>query len=98
MPATKNRSGNFHSVLSGTNAKCSRCSSECRKEFSGELAIHFTGLAGLNKPIVYVFPMLLVCLHCGLTKFIVPETELQVLETETPVEGAAIWLGSSGEE
>ena len=97
MPATKNSTGNFHSVQLSKNTKCSRCSSECRKEFSGELAIHFTALAGLKQPIVYVFPRLLVCLHCGLTKFIVPERELQVLETETPVEGAAVWLGSSEE-
>ena len=53
------------------------------------MAIHFTGLAGLNKPIVWVFPKLLVCLNCGFTEFTVPERELQVLESETPEEGAA---------
>ena len=68
--------------------KCKQCHSERLGNFSGELAIHFTGLAGLNKPIVWVFPKLLVCLNCGLTEFIVPERELQVLETGTPHEGA----------
>jgi len=89
MPAVKKRTGNFHLVPSDNIAQCSRCSSECRKEFGGELAIHFTGLAGLNKPIVWVFPKLLICLNCGFTEFIVPERELQVLETGIPEEGAA---------
>ena len=77
---------------------CKRCASKNRTEFSGELAIHFTGFAGLNKPLVWVFPKLLVCLNCGYTEFIVPEKELQVLKTGTPVEGVAVWLGSSNEE
>ena len=77
--------------------KCKRCQSQSRKEFSGELAIHFTGLAGLNKPIVWVFPELLACLDCGFTEFIVPEKELKVLETGTTVEGSLVWLGSSQE-
>src|SRR5215469_16023193 len=98
MRSAKNSRGNSHSVPSNENAKCGRCSSQCRTEFGGELAIHFTGLAGLNKPIVWVFPKLLVCMNCGLTEFLVPERELQVLETGTPVEGAAVWLGSSREE
>jgi len=65
--------------------KCRQCHSEHLGNFNGELAIHFSGLVGLNKPIVWVFPTLLVCLHCGFTEFIVPERELEVLETETPV-------------
>src|SRR5215467_11091565 len=97
MPATKNGTGHLHSVQPTNNPKCGRCFSECRTGFDGELAIHFTGLAGLNKPIVWVFPKLFVCLNCGFTEFIVPPRELQVLETGTPVEGAAVWLGSSRE-
>ena len=69
--------------------KCEQCHSERLGNFSGEVAIHFTGLAGSNKPIVWVFPYLLVCLDCGFTEFIVPERELQVLKTGTPDEGAA---------
>jgi len=92
MPANQNSIVNFYSVQSNKNAKCSRCSSD-RTEFCGELAIHFAGLAGLDKPIVWVFPRLSVCLDCGLAEFIVPEKELEVLRTGTPVEGAAVWLG-----
>lgn len=59
---------------------CKRCGcSDCRKPFNGELAIHFPGLAGLNQPLVWVFPKLMVCLHCGFTEFIVPEEPLDEL-------------------
>jgi hypothetical protein len=46
---------------------------------NGEIAIHFPGLNGLDKSIVWVFSKLAVCLRCGFTEFIVPETELRVL-------------------
>ena len=73
--------------------KCNRCLPSSRTEFSAEMAIHFKGLAGLDKPIVWVFPKLLVCLECGSAEFIVPDLELQVLRDNAPVEGAAVWLG-----
>jgi hypothetical protein len=63
---------------------CKSCQSDNQYTFNGEVAIHFPGLQGLNKPIVWVFPKLLVCLNCGFTEFVVPETELQKL-----VEGKA---------
>ena len=47
--------------------------------FNGEIAIHFPGLEGLKKPIVWVFPKLLVCLDCGFTEFEIPEAELRQL-------------------
>jgi hypothetical protein len=42
--------------------------------------MHFPGLKGLDKPIVWVFPELKVCLDCGFSDFTVPERELRVLE------------------
>lgn len=74
--------------------RCVSCESENQKEFTSEVAIHFPGLAGLNKPIVWVFPAISVCLDCGLARFTVPERELEVLRTGTPVEGATVWLGA----
>jgi len=71
--------------------KCRRCSSNTQNYFSGELAIHFTGLKGLDKPILWVFPKLLVCLTCGLTEFTVPERELRVLRDGTVADGAMVW-------
>jgi len=36
---------------------------------------HFPELQGLDKPIVWVFPELTVCLKCGFSEFVVPERE-----------------------
>jgi hypothetical protein len=69
---------------------CKGCHSDKQSEFNGEFAIHFRGVEGLDKPIVWVFPKLMVCLRCGLTEFIVPERELQVLQQGTPVKGAVV--------
>ena len=69
---------------------CNRCHSEKQNVFSGEVAIHFPGRKGLEKPIVWAFPKLVVCLQCGFTEFTVPERELQVLQQEFPVEGAVV--------
>ena len=69
---------------------CKSCESNNHRTFNGEIAIHFPGREGLDKPIVWVFPKLVVCLHCGFTEFTVPERELQVLERGTPVEGAVV--------
>ena len=57
---------------------CKQCASDEQKNFNGELAIHFPGLKGLEKPIVWVFPQLLVCLDCGNAQFTVPRAELSV--------------------
>jgi hypothetical protein len=73
--------------------RCKLCRSQNRSTFTGEIAIHFPGLAGLNKPVVWVFPTISVCLDCGRAEFMVPEKELEVLRTGVPVEGAAVWLG-----
>ena len=62
---------------------CRSCKSENQSNFNGEIAIHFPGLKGLNKPIVWVFPKLVGCLDCGFTECVIPETELRVLREET---------------
>jgi hypothetical protein len=58
---------------------CKSCGSDNLRKFTAETAIHFPGLKGLGKPIVWVFPELLVCLNCGNAEFAVPETELRIL-------------------
>jgi hypothetical protein len=58
---------------------CKSCKSEDQSIFNGEIAIHFPGLKGLDKPIVWVFPKVVVCLDCGFTEFAIPETELRQL-------------------
>jgi hypothetical protein len=51
------------------------------------MAIHFPGLKYVNKPTVWVFPEVLVCLDCGVSEFTVPETELRVFVTGEPSSG-----------
>jgi hypothetical protein len=58
---------------------CKSCQSENHHNFNGEVAIHLPGLKGLNKPIVWVFPNLLVCLNCGFAEFLIPDSELRQL-------------------
>ena len=65
---------------------CKRCASDTQSAFNAEIAVHSPGVQGLDKPIVWVFPKLVVCLHCGLAEFTVPEGELRVLAQNTPTE------------
>jgi hypothetical protein len=55
---------------------CKSCGSDKQSKFIAEIAIHFPGLKGLQKPHVMVFPELLVCLSCGNAEFTIHETEL----------------------
>jgi len=73
-----------------SNSQCRSCQSSNRNTFSGEIAIHFRGLEGIDKPIVWVFPNIAICLECGFSEFIVPERELQVLTRGVPIEGAVV--------
>ena len=69
---------------------CEKCASKNRRQFNSEVAIHFPGIQGLRKPIVFVFPKLRVCLECGYADFRVPERELETLVTGVPVDGAIV--------
>jgi hypothetical protein len=63
---------------------CKSCQSQTQRNLNGEIAIHCPGLKGLHKPIVWVFPKLLVCLDCGFTEFAISETELRQLTESDP--------------
>ena len=69
---------------------CKKCNSGHYETFNGELAIHFPGLDGLDKPIVWTFPKVAVCLQCGHSEFSVPDRELRVLQEGAAVEGACV--------
>ena len=58
---------------------CKSCGSLNQGKFTAEMAIHFPGLKNIDKPTVWVFPDLIVCLDCGTAEFAVPETELRQL-------------------
>jgi hypothetical protein len=55
-------------------------SSDNKRVFNGEVAIHFSGFKGLDMPIVWVFPKVKICLNSGVARFNVPESELRVLQ------------------
>jgi hypothetical protein len=60
---------------------CHSCASTNQKDFSTEIMVHFSGLENLDKPAVLSFPRVLVCLECGFSQFMLPETELSQLSS-----------------
>ena len=74
---------NYPELRLGGTVTCKCDSSDNKSTLNGEVAIHFPGLQGLDKN-VFVFPKLVVCLHCGLTEFTIPENELRLLAQDAP--------------
>jgi len=58
---------------------CKSCGSVNEKKFSAEINLHFPGYEGLEKPTVWLFPEVVVCLDCGVAEFSIPNTELCLL-------------------
>jgi hypothetical protein len=58
---------------------CVECASNNEAKFSTEIAFHFSGMQGLDKPCIFVFPKVLVCLDCGFSRFTTPDTEIVAL-------------------
>ena len=58
---------------------CPFCQSANRREFPAEINIHLPGVEGLTKPTVLAFPLITVCLDCGVAQFTVAEAELERL-------------------
>jgi hypothetical protein len=60
---------------------CRSCASSRKMEFNGEICMHFPGgLESLNKPLLWVYPKVVVCLNCGFAEFNIPETELELIQ------------------
>ena len=58
---------------------CKSCTSENQRDFGAEINIHFPGMQGIDKPAVWAFPKLIICLDCGYTEFKIPDSELRSL-------------------
>jgi hypothetical protein len=84
-------------LVEGDNP-CKSCQSLRQETFNGEIAIHFSGIVGLRKPIVWTFPKLVVCLDCGFTEFFLPERELHVLLDGTVKDGAIVFDSASDQD
>ena len=64
-------------IMKEQSLRCRSCGSANQRKFIGEMGIRSPGLKGLDKPIVWVFPKLIVCLNCGIAEFAVPKAELR---------------------
>jgi hypothetical protein len=69
--------------------RCKLCGSDKSRKFREEIALHFPGLKNLDKPIVWVFPQLMVCLDCGFSEFQIEKEDLKKLD-EGNTAGAAL--------
>lgn len=56
-----------------------RCSLKNQHKLNAELGLHFPRLKGLDKPIVWAFPEVLVCLNCGFAVFALADAPLKEL-------------------
>jgi hypothetical protein len=70
---------------------CTLCASGKEAEFIAEINIHFPGLKNLDKPTVWVFPKVLVCLDCGFSRFTVPKEELALLASAAQKSLSSKW-------
>ena len=60
---------------------CRSCASHRQMEFPSEICMHFPGgLESLDKPLVWAFPKIAVCLDCGAAQFTVPDAELKSIQ------------------
>jgi hypothetical protein len=61
---------------------CKLCGGN-QAQFPAEVCIHFPGRENLDKPPVFEFPKVLICLECGFASFKVSETHLTLLADHT---------------
>jgi hypothetical protein len=66
-------------IMKEQSLQCRSCGSANQRKFIGEMGIRSPGLRNIDKPTVWVFPQLIVCLDCGAAEFVVPEAELSLL-------------------
>lgn len=58
---------------------CKSCGSHSQRKYSAEMNLHFPGHEGLEKPTVWVFSEVLICVDCGFSEFSVAQPELRKL-------------------
>lgn len=61
---------------------CTECGLDKQAKFTAEIAVHVSGLNNIDKPPLFVFPEILVCMNCGNAEFTVPESQLRMLANE----------------
>jgi hypothetical protein len=58
---------------------CVQCASGNIVELIAEMQIHLRGLKNIDRPGIWAFPAVLVCLDCGSSRFSIPKRELSRL-------------------
>jgi len=61
---------------------CKSCGGANRNTLNAEIAIHVPGIENLDRPMLWIFPRISVCMNCGFSEFFVPKEKLQFLEVE----------------
>ena len=69
---------------------CPSCQSHNQAEFTAEMIVRSPGPENLDKPGVWLFPKLSVCLDCGVSRFTVGKPrKLSLLTSDQKVESPA---------
>jgi hypothetical protein len=63
---------------------CPSCGSNNQAEFGSEMIVHFSGRENLDKPGVWVFSKLSICLDCGFLRSKIPASELAQIAASAP--------------
>jgi hypothetical protein len=58
---------------------CPSCQSDNQEGFTAEMIVHFSGSDNLDKPGVWLFPKLAVCLDCGISWFTIAKPKRSLL-------------------
>jgi hypothetical protein len=65
------------SLVPAAIQRCCSCGSTSVNKFTAEIALHFTGLKNIDKPVLWSFPEVPVCMDCGQAHFHITPKELQ---------------------
>jgi hypothetical protein len=63
---------------------CPSCRSYNQAEFASEMVVHLSGRENLDKPGVWVFSKLSICLDCGFLQSKIPASKLAQLAASAP--------------
>jgi len=61
---------------------CASCETMTIEEFESEITIHFPEMKNIQKRPILVFAKLSVCLTCGKTYLVVPQSQLRQLSSD----------------
>jgi ribosomal protein L40E len=68
--------------VAAATPQCNTCGSTKLNKLRAELALHFNGLENVDKPVLWTFPVVVVCTDCGEADLQVPPHELQWWEQD----------------